>query len=244
MIINKPYFRIRRCKRLPTFYDGHTDDYVLKPEYMPVEVRHSMVRALDTLLSDLMMVLNFIEPADANLAVYSNRLYELLLRASTEFESNCKGVLLANGYLGKDKDLRIVDYRKLDSVMKLSGYEVRLSFWNCERTLMPLSNWGTTHTLDWYSAYNEVKHNRVENFRLANLKNVLNAIAAVACLVYAQLGPYMSNEREFAEYLSDGRSYFEYKGIEILQPSFEEDEYNIKYQESYEFEKYPFSLKT
>ena len=25
---------------------------------------------------------------------------------------------------------------------------------------------------------------------------------------------------------------------------FEEDEYNIKYQESYEFEKYPFSLKT
>lgn len=243
MIINKPYYRIRRCKRLPAFYDGHTDEYVLRPEYMPVEVRHSMVRAFDTLLADLMIALNFIEPDDANLAVYSTRLYELLLRAATEFESNCKGIMHANGYRGKGKGLTIKDYRTLDSVMKLSVYEVRLSFWNNGKVLKPLSNWVTTHSLDWYTAYNEVKHNRVENFRLANLENVLNAIAAVACIVYAQLGPYMSREQVFAENLSDGRSYFEYKGIEILQPSFEEDEYNIKYQESYEFEKYPFSLK-
>lgn len=240
MIINKPYYRIRRCKRLPTFYDGHTDEYVIRPEYMPVEVRHSMVRAFDTLLADLMIALNFIEPDDANLAVYSTRLYELLLRAATEFESNCKGILMANGYPKKKEDLKIKDYQKLDSILKLSEYEVRFSFWNSERSLQPLSNWETTLSLKWYKAYNDVKHNRVEYFGLANLDNVLNAIAAVACIVYAQLGPYMSNEREFAEYLSDGRSYFEYKGIEILQPSFEEDEYNIMYQETYDFEMYTF----
>lgn len=240
MIINKPYYRIRRCKRFPTFYDGHTDDYVLKAEYMPVEVRHSMVRALDTLLADLMVALNFIEPDDANLTVYSNRLYELLLRAATEFESNCKGILIANGYRGKRRDLGIEDYRNLDSVLKLSEYEVVFSFWNSERTLTPLSSWKTSHTLGWYKAYNDVKHNRTENFQLANLSNVLNAIAGVACVVYAQLGPYMSGVNSFAEDLIDGRSYFEYKGLEIVQPSFEEDEYNIIWQEKYEFEKFTF----
>lgn len=240
MIINKPYYRIRRCKRLPTFYDGHTDEYVIRPEYMPVEVRHSMVRALDTLLADLIIVLNYIEPDDVNLKVYSNRLYELLLRAATEFESNCKGILMANGYPKKKEDLKIKDYQKLDSILKLSEYEVRFSFWNSERTLQPLSNWETTHSLKWYKAYNDVKHNRVEYFRLANLDNVLNAIAAVACIVYAQLGPYMTGGNASAEDLIDGRLSFEYKGLEIVQPSFKEDEYNIKWQGTYEFEKYVF----
>ncbi len=207
---------------------------------MPVEVRHSIVRALDTLLADLMVVLNFIDPDDANLEVYSNRLYELLLRAATEFESNCKGILIANGYRGKRRDMGIEDYRNLDSVLKLSEYEVRFSFWNSERTLTPLSSWKTSHSLGWYKAYNDVKHNRAENFQLANLKNVLNAIASVACIVYAQLGPYMSGVNSSADDLIDGRSYFEYKGLKIVQPSFEEDEYNIIWQGTYEFETYRF----
>lgn len=240
MIFNKPNYRIRRCKRFPTFYDGHTDDYVLKPEYMPVEVRHSMVRALDILISDLRETLYFIEPDNRNLRVFSTRIYELLLRAATEFESNCKGILLANGYQTKPKDMKMPDYRKLDSVLKLSEYEVLLSFWNSEFVLRPVLPWKHSQPLVWYDAYNQVKHNRVESFHLANMRNALNAIAAVACIVYAQLGPYMQSEDSHVKDMSDGRTSFSYKGLEIIQPSFEEDEYNIKWLQEYEFERYAF----
>lgn len=240
MFFNKPYYRIRRCKRFPTFYDGHTDDYVLKPEYMSVEVRHSMVRALDTLIKDLMEISYFIEPDNKNLEVFSIRIYELLLRAATEFESSCKGILLANGYQTKPKDMKMPDFRKLDSVLKLSEYEVRLSFWNSELVLRPLLPWKHSRSLGWYDAYNKVKHNRVDSFQLANMRNALNAIAAVACIIYAQLGPYMQSVDSHVRDMSDGRTSFSYKGFEIIQPSFEEDEYNIKWQEEYEFERYSF----
>lgn len=240
MIIDKPYYRIRRCKRFPLFYDGTTDDYVLKPENMPAQVRHSMVRALDTLISDLMETLCFIEPDNRNLEVFSIRIYELLLRAATEFESSCKGILLANGYHVKPKDMRMTDYRKLDSILKLSEYEVRLSFWNSEFVLKPMLKWKQPQPLDWYDAYNQVKHNRVESFYHANMRNALNAIAAVACVVYAQLGPYIQGEDSIAKDMSDGCTSFFYRGFEIIQPSFDEDEYNIKWQETYKFEKYAF----
>lgn len=241
MKINKPYKRIHRVKVLPAFYDGHTDDYVLDPDYMNVSERHSMVRAVNMLIIDLQKTLDYIEPEEDNLSVYSLRLYELLLRAATEFESNCKGVLLANGYKRKDnKDLNITDYHKLNEVMKLSDYKIGLSFWNSEKIILPLSEWNTGHTLKWYQAYNNVKHNRYNHFKDASLENVLNAIASVICIVYAQLGDYMLQDSSSCYDDSDYRHHCALNGFEITAPSFEEDEYNIMYQPKYDVVQYRF----
>lgn len=238
MILDNPFKRIHRCKRLPFFYDGRTDDYVLDSDYISSPERHSIVRSLSMLIKDLQTVLDFIEPDDENLTVYSHRLYELFLRASTEFESNCKGILLANAYHKARGKMTIQDYRMLNEIMKLSDYQVQLNFWNSNKSISPLSEWAVGDIITWYKSYNSVKHNRYENFNLANLNNVIYAIASVVCIVYAQLGDYMLPNRLESVCDNDGRKHCVYMGFGIISPSFEEDEYNIMHKEKYDVRQY------
>lgn len=51
--------------------------------------------------------------------------------------------------------------------------------------LQPFKNWSPNpayNSPDWWSPYNRVKHERLENFRDANLKNVANALAGLYIL--------------------------------------------------------------
>lgn len=46
--------------------------------------------------------------------------------------------------------------------------------------------------MKWYQDYNEVKHNRYDNFALANLQNLMNSVAGLICILHAQVGNNMS----------------------------------------------------
>lgn len=51
--------------------------------------------------------------------------------------------------------------------------------------LQPFKNWKPSLSYsapDWWTPYNRVKHERLENFRKANLKNVMNALAGLYTL--------------------------------------------------------------
>ena len=51
--------------------------------------------------------------------------------------------------------------------------------------LQPFKNWKPSPSYsapDWWTPYNRVKHERLENFRKANLKNVMNALAGLYTL--------------------------------------------------------------
>lgn len=51
--------------------------------------------------------------------------------------------------------------------------------------LQPLKNWSSNlayKSPDWWKPYNCIKHERLENFRKANLKNVTNALAGLYIL--------------------------------------------------------------
>ena len=51
-------------------------------------------------------------------------------------------------------------------------------------SFQPWHSWTTPNTSpEWWSGNNKVKHERDENFRQANLKNVLNAISALLVLL-------------------------------------------------------------
>ncbi|MFO0321204.1 MAG: hypothetical protein ACK504_02110 [Bacteroidota bacterium] len=114
-------------------------------------------------------------------------MYELFLRASTEFESNAKGILKANGYSKKDRDMKIRDYLKLDLATKLSEYQLEIGFWRPNKMVItPFAKWKEGHSLKWYQDYNAVKHNRDANFHLATLENTLESVAAVLAILYAQ----------------------------------------------------------
>ncbi len=160
------------------------DDYFEHPEYAPDRV--SLVRAYKVIEGDLVRLLEFVEPADANLKTYSHRLYELLLRASTEFEANCKGILKANDYQ-KCGNWTMDDYSKVDVSSRLSDYHLRIPIWRdgC-RVLKPFEGWTTGKSLVWYQDYNEVKHNRSACFDLATLENVLLAVSAVLAVLFSQ----------------------------------------------------------
>lgn len=54
-----------------------------------------------------------------------------------------------------------------------------------EVELQPFSNWKQApdyKSPDWWKPYNKVKHERVDNYRKANLKNVVNALAGLYIL--------------------------------------------------------------
>lgn len=51
--------------------------------------------------------------------------------------------------------------------------------------LQPFANWQQApyyHSPDWWTPYNEVKHQRIDYYRNANLKNVVNALAGLYIL--------------------------------------------------------------
>jgi hypothetical protein len=118
------------------------------------------------LVDDLKEVCAFVEPTDANLNTFSHRIYELLLRACTEFESASKQTLVSVGYSKPVSEMNIYDYRTLEQHLKLEQFEVGLLFWQpAPSYVRPFASWSTAQPpLSWYSDYNKVKHNRNTEF--------------------------------------------------------------------------------
>jgi hypothetical protein len=94
--------------------------------------------------------------------------------------------LKANGYT-KPGNWNILDYHKIEQSSRLSGYEVTLPVWReGPKKIRPFSAWTTTHSLGWYQAYNEVKHDRFSHFEKAKLANAIEAIASVLVILFSQ----------------------------------------------------------
>jgi hypothetical protein len=187
MTLANPYKRIARPfddHRGPWIIGSIEQSYLLRPEF--AADRTTLIRAYHAIEKDLRQVFDFIEPDDRNLNTFSTRLYEIFLRASTEFESNCKLILSENGYSRK-RDLDMRDYKKIEQATRLSEYQIQLTIWaNKPRLLEPLLLWSKGGSLDWYQKYNCVKHDRSRKFHLANLENTVEAVAALFIILFAQ----------------------------------------------------------
>ena len=137
------------------------------------------------LYDDLEDSFRFVNPTEDHLSVYSLRFYELLIRASTEFESICKDkVEEFNLSKKKRKDFDIKDYHLLNAHFDNKPSAISIGFvFSDPLFVKPLEGWKIDHSLDWYKAYNTVKHNRVKDFHLANLENVLKGMAALFIII-------------------------------------------------------------
>lgn len=186
MAISKPYYRIARPFANGNYLQNIGNTYLLDDQY--AQNRFSSIRAFHILSSDLIKLLDYVEPSDQNISTYSHKVYELILRASTEFESNCKLILESNGFQ-PSRNLKIKDYFKINEACKLNEYEVIFNAWSpAPLNLKPFSVWNTNifTPLTWYQNYNKVKHHRDSEFSLANIENLMNSISAVFVLLYAQ----------------------------------------------------------
>ena len=70
--------------------------------------------AFRLLQEDFRRLGEYVELNDANLSTFSHRLYELLLRSCTEFESLCKELLVDRLYPKKPHEMNILDYKTLE----------------------------------------------------------------------------------------------------------------------------------
>lgn len=199
MGITKPYCRLWRPLKgygvfNRMFSNGEpavTTEYLDDERFACQAEMESLVTTAHLIVRDLYEIFDFVEPCDANVAAYSHRIYELFLRTATEFESNCKGILNANGYV--KARMNAEDYFKIAAAARISGYEVRITRWATDHVFKPFASWnGAVYApLAWYQDYNLVKHNRYANFSKANFGNLMNAVAGLLCILYVQIGGEM-----------------------------------------------------
>lgn len=159
--------------------------------------KNSLALAYKLIEKDFLDIIEFVQPHDDNLNTYSHRIYELLLRTCTEFETNCKRILEANGYT-MTNILNIKDYYKLNDILQLDFYKVDLKFWPSElKSIYPFKEWEIGHELTWYKAYNKVKHDRSEKFNEANLGVLIQAISGLISILFAQFGQQATNPFDY-----------------------------------------------
>lgn len=148
------------------------------------------MRAYQNIQSSVDNLFNYIEPVELNLRTYGHKIRELLILACTEVEYLLLKVLTENGYQEKSR-YNTQDYIRCRDVLKLNHYEVRLTQYSNLGIFKPFQGWiesSPTASIPWYDAYNQVKHNRSDNIGHANLKHLLDAVAAIHILLESQYG--------------------------------------------------------
>ena len=187
MTLTLPYRRIARPFNNPngSYIDCDIQNcYLTDHDYAPD--RTSAIRSYHEIERDFLRIFEYIEPHDSNLHTYSTRLYEVFLRAATEFESHSKAILEANSYV-RSGDWKMSDYKKIDNATLLSSYKIKLPIWSgSPKILQPFAPWAYGRSLSWYQNYNTVKHNRATEFAKANFANTLESVAALFVILYAQ----------------------------------------------------------
>lgn len=229
MSIAKPYPRIFLPQKGKGF-DMSDTTCCSDSRYVDACEDSSLVNAARVIIKDYLTLIDYIEPTIANKDVFSHRTYELLLRVATEFEANCKGILQANGY-APHGNMSVVDYHKLNALMKLEQFELETQLWSPSRTIKPLAEWSVGHSLTWYQAYNHSKHNRYTNFHEASLENLFNGICSLVVILVAQFPDKIG-------FVSNGLTYYTNDGKVHL------DNFSIKYPTFTDAECYDFDWAT
>lgn len=162
-------------------------------------IRTSSSGQLHVLIHELEQICMVVHPIKENFTAYGHEIRNIILIASTEVETQWKNILKANGIRGKNTNA----YVKLSSPMKLAEYRASLTYYPWLDPIAPFENWlnGTpTKSLDWYSAYNDVKHDREIWFAKATLLNALKSVTGCFVMLCAQYGSDFALQGEAAEH--------------------------------------------
>ncbi|MCG8519043.1 MAG: hypothetical protein MI794_13725 [Pseudomonadales bacterium] len=129
----------------------------------------------------------YVELSTENYKVFSIEMVSLLLAASSEVDVVLKNIC---GIIDSDKEAKnIVGYREIVLSKFPDCYNEIISIPRFGLMFKPWSEWQNLEPLPWWQSYNKVKHHRSESYTLANLENVLNAMAGLfsANLMFSKL---------------------------------------------------------
>jgi hypothetical protein len=153
-----------------------------------LHARATSTGQLHALIGQLEQICRVIHPKGDNLNTYGHETRNVLILACTELEAHWKNILKANCKRGQNTE----DYSRLSEPMKLGEYRVELSYYPWISPILPFENWVRSKTaskhLGWYAAYNNVKHDRENQFSEATLRNAVHAVAGCFVMLCAQYG--------------------------------------------------------
>lgn len=143
--------------------------------------------------SDAEKLSRYIEFTKKNEETYSIELVRLLLSAASEVDVVAK--LLCNKKKPGEKPKNMDDYRNILNPIfpKIKDMKIQIPRYGLDLT--PWEKWNKNKNPIWWKDYNGVKHRRDKDFQKANLKNTLNSIAGLFCLLLY----YYRDEAEFGK---------------------------------------------
>ena len=147
---------------------------------------------------DFIDYLNYVPWTHGHKKVWSPKLANLLLNIGSLIDSIFRSYLDSptvdlvediDKIRGK-RNPNINDFQKVyEKVYSFSNREVYLL--STEGKITPLSNWKNQKSPDWWTAYNQVKHNRFENKTEATLEKTLYALSGLflVCVLLKEFRP-------------------------------------------------------
>lgn len=146
---------------------------------------------LSTLVDMSNQIFKTVYPSPKNYETFGFDIRNLTILACTEFETQVTGILKENGINPKKGNYTMEDYVQLNSIMKLSAYEVRFSYYPDLPPISPFLNWDhqkATKSLEWYNNYNKIKHDRDNEFEKSRLIDAITSLSACYIILLAQYG--------------------------------------------------------
>ena len=122
--------------------------------------------------------INYVELSEDNFSTYSIEYAYLLQSIGGELDTFFK-VYCGFPLNDRNKDMR--DYRNTTIANYPGIVSQKVSVQEYGLELQPFKAW-SHGSVEWWSAYNSLKHNRSQNIKCASQKNVLNALSALNIL--------------------------------------------------------------
>ena len=186
MGIKRPFYRCYRGDKRPNdkrMNNGYIEDL----EYAEEPIHY--LNAYLLIQKDLLTLFEYVHPSDKNLQSFSLRIHELLMRTCIEIEANFKAILKSNSYNANNR-WDIKDYRLVNITHHLDDYVIIIPSWRGDfKRVKPFIEWKDAQHKggpSWYKAYNKSKHNRHEEFEVANLENLVYAVTGLLVLIVSQ----------------------------------------------------------
>ena len=148
--------------------------------------------------------------------VYSDIFKQIIVLAASEFEIMSKALCSAKGV--KTKRIGDISETILGVFPKIIDFEVSTPFW----INTPLHDWKTTRIdngknvkvegLDWWFAYNSIKHDEKESIKNATFENAVLALASLYIIeictkmIDASVFLYFSFDSSFSQSRSMGQA--------------------------------------
>lgn len=127
---------------------------------------------------DFINTLNYVELSEKNFTTYSKEYIKLYQTICSEMDVIFKLVC------GFDTNA----YKKITNystkLLREFGdiVNVKIDVRRTNIVLQPFMGWKPEESIDWWTGYNKIKHNRIINIEQANLRNVLNSLSALYLL--------------------------------------------------------------